>query len=301
MKLSSADLAELADLAIRAATEAGQMVARSRPQDVQHKEGGVTLASQVVTEIDHAAEVIIVDILSPTLESHELGLLTEETADDGGRLTADYFWCIDPIDGTLPFIEGKPGYSVSIGLVRRDGVPQIGVVYDPVEATLYHAVSGVGIFRDGEAMVPPIQSEGNPGGEELSVFTTGGFLARDDHDDLVDQFGEAAQAMDLTGARIEVGSGAVMKACAALVNAPACFVMFPGPTGASLWDFAATACLFAEADAVAMDFDGAPLDLNRSDATGMSQRGVLMASDQVIAEAVRELPAASSWRAEESP
>ena len=301
MKLSSADLAELADLAIRAATEAGQMVARSRPQDVQHKEGGVTLASQVVTEIDRAAEVIIVDILSPTLESHELGLLTEETADDGGRLTADYFWCIDPIDGTLPFIEGKPGYSVSIGLVRRDGVPQIGVVYDPVEATLYHAVSGVGIFRNGEAVVPPIQAEGNPGGEELSVFTTGGFLARGDHDDLVDQLGEAAQAMDLTGARIEVGSGAVMKACVALVNAPACFVMFPGPTGASLWDFAATACLFAEADAVAMDFDGAPLDLNRSDATGMSQRGVLMASDQVIAEAVRELPAASSWRAEESP
>ena len=294
MKLSSADLAELADLAIRAATEAGQMVTRSRPQDVQHKEGGVTLASQVVTEIDRAAEVIIVDILSPTLESHELGLLTEETADDGGRLTADYFWCIDPIDGTLPFIEGKPGYSVSIGLVRRDGVPQIGVVYDPVEATLYHAVSGVGIFRNGEAMVPPIQSEGKPGGEELSVFTTGGFLARGDHDDLVDQLGEVAQAMDLTGARIEVGSGAVMKACAALVNAPACFVMFPGPTGASLWDFAATACLFAEADAVAMNFDGAPLDLNRADATGMSQRGVLMASDQVIAEAVRELPAASS-------
>ena len=88
MKLSTDDLVALSDIALRAATEAGQMIAQSRPKDVQHKESGATLASQVVTEIDRAAEAIIVDILEPTLERYELGLLTEESPDDGGRLSA---------------------------------------------------------------------------------------------------------------------------------------------------------------------------------------------------------------------
>ena len=52
------------------------------------------------------------------------------------RLELNYFWCIDPLDGTLPFIEGKVGYAVSIGLVSRDGTPLIGVVCDPYHQTL---------------------------------------------------------------------------------------------------------------------------------------------------------------------
>ena len=136
MKLSTSDLRELADLAILAASKAGQMIARSRPREIQYKDmqhaaGGESLASQVVTEIDRHSEDIILDILTPTLERFELGLLTEEQDDDGSRLTNDYFWCIDPLDGTLPFIEGSPGYAVSIALVSSDGTPMIGVVSDP--------------------------------------------------------------------------------------------------------------------------------------------------------------------------
>ena len=107
MKLSTSDLSELADLAILAASQAGQMIARSRPREIQYKDMQATardksLASQVVTEIDRHSEDIILGILTPTLERFELGLLTEEQDDDGGRLTNDYFWCIDPLDGTLP-------------------------------------------------------------------------------------------------------------------------------------------------------------------------------------------------------
>ena len=54
-------------------------------------------------------------------ERYDLALLTEELEDDGSRHVKDYFWCIDPIDGTLPFTQKKPGYGVSIALVARDG------------------------------------------------------------------------------------------------------------------------------------------------------------------------------------
>lgn len=286
MKLSVSDLSDLADLAISAATEAGQMIARSRPTDVQHKAGADSLASQVVTEIDRRSEDLILDILTPTLERFELGLLTEERDDDRGRLNTDAFWCIDPLDGTLPFIEGSPGYAVSIALVARNGTPRIGVIYDPGEATVMHAISGVGAFLDRRPWPtkPPLHEE------VLSVFADRSFLTRNDHDVVVDALAETARDMGLTGLRLHATGGAAMNACWVLRNPPACYFKYPGPTGGgSLWDFAATACLFQEVGAVATDIHAEPLDLNRADSTNMNHRGVLFATDQTLARRIQAL------------
>ena len=231
MKLSTSDLSELADLAILAASQAGQMIARSRPREIQYKDMQATardksLASQVVTEIDRHSEDIILGILTPTLERFELGLLTEEQDDDGGRLTNDYFWCIDPLDGTLPFIEGSHGYAVSIALVGSDGTPVIGVVFDPVEATVLHAISEVGAFRNHR----PWPTGKRPWGDVLSVFADRSFLVSDDHDVVVDALGQIARDMGLAGLRLHATSGAVMNACGVLANPPACYVKYPRPT-----------------------------------------------------------------------
>lgn len=291
MKLSTSDLRELAELAIMAASEAGQMIAGSRPGEVQHKTGGGSLASQVVTEIDRRSEDIILELLTPTLGRFDLGLLTEERDDDGGRLIADYFWCIDPLDGTLPFIEGSPGYAVSIALVGGDGTPWIGVVYDPVEATLLHAIKGVGAFRDGR----PWPTEPQSRGEALSLFADRSFLARDDYDVVVDALGQVARDMGLTGLQLHASGGAVMNASGVLVQPPACYFKFPGSTGGgSLWDFAATACLFQEVGAVATDIHGGPLDLNRADSSLMNHRGVLFATDEALARRIRALHPSSA-------
>lgn len=285
MKLSTDKLTELADLAIVAAVDAGQMIAGSRPSDVQHKAGGHSLASQVVTEIDRRSEDIILDVLHPTLDRFELGLLTEERDDDGSRLTADYFWCIDPLDGTLPFIEGTPGYSVSIALVGRDGSPCIGVIYDPVTRTMLHAVAGVGAFRDALPW-PRTDTEA----EVISVFADRSFLAHDNHNAIVMELEAIASDMGLAGLHHHAPAGGVMNACGALANAPACYFKFPSSSGGgSLWDFAATACLFQEAGAVATDIYGGPLDLNREDSTNMNHRGVLYATNEDVANHIRDL------------
>lgn len=286
MKLSTSDLRDLASVAVTAATEAGQMITRSRPGEVRHKAEASSLAAQVVTDIDRRSEEIIVDLLSSTVERFELGLLTEERNDDGGRLTADFFWCIDPLDGTLPFIEGVPGYAVSIALVGRDGVPWIGVVYDPVEETLLHAIRGVGAFRDGGPwpVEPPHRSD------VLSVFADRSFLARDDRDGVVAALEQIARDMGLDGMELHATAGAVMNACGVLAHAPAYYFKFPVPTGGgSLWDFAATACLFNEVGAVATDIHGDALELNRADSTFMNHRGVLFATDKSLAARIRAI------------
>lgn len=277
------ELQELADLAVEAATAAGALVARTRPVDVEHKDGAASLASQVVTEVDRASEALILEHLQPAADRLGLGVLTEERDDDGGRLTADAFWCVDPIDGTLPFIEGRPGYAVSIALVRRDGRPLIGVVHDPVRSTTWRAVDGHGIGRNGEPWAAP-----EPTGDVLTVFADRSLLDGDGGGAVEAMLHDAAGALGLTGAKIHVGFGAVMNSCSVLTSGPACYLKPPAERGGgSLWDFAATACLFGEAGASATDVHGAPLDLNRPDSTFMNHRGVLFASDDTVAAALR--------------
>lgn len=260
------------------------MIARTRPREVEHKPEGASPASQVLTEVDRRSEQIILDHLQPTIERFALGLLTEERDDDGGRLVADQFWCVDPLDGTLPFIEGRPGYAVSIALVGRDGSPLIGVIYDPVEATLVHAIRGVGAFRDGIAWTR--EASANRG--VLSVFADRSFLDGKDDDEALAPFEQIAREMGLDGVCLHATAGAVMNALGVLDSPPACYVKDPKPRGGgSLWDFAATACVFHEVGAVATDIDGRPLDLNRADSTFMNHRGVLFASDDALARRIR--------------
>jgi len=292
MQPSRTELTELASLAIDAATAAGEMIARSRPKQIEHKSSGGSLASQVVTEVDRRSEAIILETLNPTLKPAlkrwELGLLTEEQPDDGGRFSADYFWCIDPIDGTLPFIEATPGYAVSIALVRRDGTPTIGVVYDPVGETVIHAIAGAGVFRNGQPWDQ--QSSGGTSGTVLSLFTDRSFLSSDGRDEITTALEEIARDMGLTGLHVDASAGAVMNACKVLANPLACYVKLPKQNGGgSLWDYAATACIFSEAGAVATDIDGQRFDLNRADSTLLCHRGILFATDETLAQRIRAL------------
>ncbi len=286
MNPSDDELASLADVAIRAATESGEMIARSRPTEIGHKDGGVSAASQVVTEIDRRSEDIIVGHLAPTLEPFGLGLLTEERADDGGRHRTDAFWCVDPLDGTLPFVEGASGSAVSIALVRRDGTPLLGVIVDPVTSTRWHAIRGLGAFRNGAAWSPPEPSTSRP----LVVYADRRFLAGDDAGALVGALEDVARGIGRDAVDIRVGAGAVMNALGVLDHAPAGYLKLPAPAGGgSLWDFAATACLFTEVGAPVTDIHGEPLDLNRTDSTFMHHRGVVFATDAALADALRSL------------
>lgn len=291
MKLSGTELKELANLAIDAATAAGEMIARSRPIEIEHKSSGGSLASQVVTEVDRHSEAIILDKLNPTLKRFEFGLLTEEQPDDGGRFITDYFWCIDPIDGTLPFIEGTPGYAVSIALVHRDGTPTIGVVYDPVGQTMIHAIAGTGAFRNGHSLTVSKKPDQQPSsGPVLSLFTDRSFLSSEQRAPMISALEEIARDLGLAGLNVDANAGAVMNACKALANSPACYVKLPKQNGGGrLWDYAATACIFSEAGAVATDIYGQCFELNRADSTLMCHRGILFATDETLAQRIRAL------------
>ncbi len=270
MKLAPDDLKKLASLATKAAVETGRFISETRPMNIEHKGKGGSLATEVVTEVDRASQAMILQGLESSFSEFDLGLLTEESPDDGSRLRKDYFWCIDPIDGTLPFIEGIPGFAVSIALISREGVPFIGVVYDPREHTLYHAIRDGGAFRNSAPWEPGDQ------GSRLRIFT-------DRSEAETERFKTMA-----TGLEADWGTfgGGVMNAIWCLEHPPACYFKFPktGTGGGCFWDFAATACIFREMGGVATDIDGAPLDLNRADTIDLSHCGVFFATHPALAK-----------------
>lgn len=286
MHLNETDLMTLAGIAAAAAQEAGALIAQHNRSEVavQYKEGGENLASQVVTEVDELSQAIILKHLLPTCAVYDLALLTEEQPDDGSRLEKDAFWCIDPLDGTLPFTESIPGYAVSIALVARDGTPLIGVVYDPSTGTQYQAVQGQGALRNSEPWTLPPSSEAAP----LSFISDRSIVIHPQFDGALAQLQVLASELGQVGLETTLTGGAVMNALWVLEQAPACYFKFPKPQagGGSLWDYAATACIYAELGAWCSDVAGQRLDLNRADSTFMNHRGVLVASDRALGQAL---------------
>ncbi len=246
-----------------------------------------SLASQVVTAVDLESQRVLLETLGETSTRFELGLLTEESPDDSSRHRHDHFWCIDPLDGTLAFTKGLPGYAVSIALVARDGTPRIGVVFDPVTATLYHAVHRKGARKNGKPWTIPPPLPGAP----LSLMIDHSFIEQANEPTFRNQLEDLAAKSGYQGTRIIDHAGAALNACRVVEHAPALYFKFPKPQpgGGSLWDFAATTCLFAELGLPAGDIHGHPLKLNPRDRTFMNHHGVCFASHPALASAAANL------------
>jgi len=97
-----------------------------------------------VTIADRTASELIVEGLEKAFPDD--GILSEEAADTKERLSKERVWMIDPMDGTLGFINRSDDFAVQIGLAQN-GKPVLGVVYQPVEDILYFASAGNGAFR----------------------------------------------------------------------------------------------------------------------------------------------------------
>ena len=78
----------------------------------------------------------------------DAGWLSEETADNADRLSTPRQWVVDPIDGTRDYLNGKPGWAVSVALVE-DGQPVFGILAAPARNELWIAQAGRGAQRNG--------------------------------------------------------------------------------------------------------------------------------------------------------
>jgi myo-inositol-1(or 4)-monophosphatase len=109
------------------------------------RRGGYEIGSKghdnPVTAADLDADRAIKKLLRDPFPGY--GWLSEETADNDDRLKCRRVWIVDPLDGTKEFIKGIAEFAVAIALVE-DGVPVLGVTYNPIKREMYWAARGVG-------------------------------------------------------------------------------------------------------------------------------------------------------------
>lgn len=97
----------------------------------------------VVTEADRAVEAALTRALPQIVNCAVLGEEMDPTEQRRIWQDADWFWCVDPVDGTANFAAGKKYFGISVALMhRRRSV--FGLVYDPNLDELFFAAQGGG-------------------------------------------------------------------------------------------------------------------------------------------------------------
>ena len=133
-------------IAVKAARRAGSVINRAS-FDLDKLTVSQKGQNDYVSEVDHAAEQAIVQVLKEAYPQHSI--LAEESGVSGAQ--SEYQWIIDPLDGTTNFLHGFPHYCVSIALALK-GVVQHGVIFDPVRNDLFTASRGGGAFLNDRRM-----------------------------------------------------------------------------------------------------------------------------------------------------
>mgnify|MGYP001360460043 CR=1 FL=1 len=101
-----------------------------------------------VTSADKRTEKILIDELQ---KAHpDYGIVTEE-AGLINESNINNRWIIDPIDGTMNFLNGIPQFAISIGY-EEDGEIKSGVIFNPIMNEMFCAEKGNGAFMNNSRM-----------------------------------------------------------------------------------------------------------------------------------------------------
>jgi len=106
-----------------------------------------------LTLADKRAHTVIVSVLRETA----LPILSEEgkSIPYEERKNWEYFWMVDPLDGTKEFVKRNGEFTVNIALIHHQR-PVLGVVALPVTGEVYYAAEGSGAFVKREGTVTPL-------------------------------------------------------------------------------------------------------------------------------------------------
>lgn len=133
---------ELLDLARKVGSDAAAFL-MERPLAFEIEEKSTAI--DIVTQMDKEAEKFIVESLLTARPDD--GMIGEEGAAIESK--SGITWVIDPLDGTVNYFYGLPGWNVSIAAKDKDG-SVVGVVSAPTINSTWWASRGEGAFYNGK-------------------------------------------------------------------------------------------------------------------------------------------------------
>jgi 3'(2'), 5'-bisphosphate nucleotidase len=203
-----------------------------------------------LTEADKKANKIICDALSQ--KYNNIPILSEENKTIAYAIRKDwqYYWCIDPIDGTKEFIKKNGQWTINIALIHKDG-PVLGVIFAPVLDDIYYAKQGAGAFKNKQKL--PLLINKNPK-KQLTVVASKSHLSKETQNFINKLDSENIQ---------QISKGSSLKLC---MVAEGVADIYPRLAPTMEWDTAAAHAVVLEAGKKVLQFDdNKPLIYNKKD------------------------------------
>lgn len=266
--------------ALIAATKAGEAILEvyHGEIDVSYKEDDSPL-----TLADKRAHSAIADHLSSD-STRSIPILSEE-----GKHTPyeerqgwEYYWLVDPLDGTKEFVKRSDEFTVNIALIKKNR-PVLGVVFLPAIGSLYFAAEGLGSYKleDVGAIGQLVAGAGEFFEEErplkqlievaIRLPVQQSFNKSTDQLNLVGSRSHGTEALSEFVEKVKqqyrkvdfVPAGSALKLCLVAEGSADIYPRF-GPT--MEWDTAAGHCVVEQSGGKVVDMKKkAPLDYNKKD------------------------------------
>jgi myo-inositol-1(or 4)-monophosphatase len=248
MELEQKDLSSMLETAIVAARLAGQRAM----EEINYIKISVKNSTELVTEADRRCQDIIIDRIKENYPDH--GFIAEEGEEgkifkQNPRGGDEFWWVIDPIDGTNNFAHRMLFFTVSIAVMHQ-GEPIVGVIFEPATDSMYTAVKGGEAQLDGRHITA--------GEEAIDKFASVGLESH--FDDGVPNW--TCELMTRTRFR-NLGTTALQLAYVAKGSMVATIANTP-----KLWDIAAGVAINNAAGSVVTNWQGEkifPVDLENYD------------------------------------
>ncbi len=268
MPIEQKDLSRMLETAIVSARLAGQRAM----EEINFIKASIKNSTEMVTQADARCQQIIIDRIKENYPDH--GFIAEEGKQDKifkqpPRGDRQFWWAIDPVDGTNNFAHHMLLFTVSIA-VLYEGEPIVGVIFEPATDSMYTAVKGGDAQLNNRRITAGVAA--------MDAFSSVGL---DSHfDDGVPPW--TCEIMKRTRFR-NLGTTALQLAYVANGGLIATIA-----SNTKLWDIAAGALIAEAAGAVITDWQGEkifPIDLEKYEA----QQFPIIAANQKVHPEILEL------------
>lgn len=160
----------------------------------------------------------------------------------------DYYFCVDPIDGTKEFIKKNGEFTVNIALIYKQ-IPILGVVYVPTTSTMYSAKKGYGAFKNEQKL--PIKKEN----EKYVIVASKSHMSKETH--------EYIKNIKVDKEKELISMGSSLKLCLVAEGIADCY---PRITPTMEWDTAAADAIVRETGKMTYEIEtGLPMVYNKMD------------------------------------
>ena len=176
-----------------------------------NSEASYKLDQTIVTKADTDINQYLIKKVKETFPTHSVDGEEEQFG------KSNYVWVCDPIDGTAMYARGIPVAVFSLALVI-EGVPTIGVVYDPFTDSMYSAIKDKGAYKnDKKISVNNIELNDKKSVSNFDMWPKADY-------NLYDSIKELGKKTYF------VGVGSVIRACMCIATGDFNLAIFPGTT-----------------------------------------------------------------------